>query len=168
MKKTLAILAPLLLCTLAWGQGNIKDVIGILRGKSTISCTYSYVMKGDVPIKDSGKALLFGNKYHTTANGLEIWSDGSTTWTVDKEAKEVYIAPAGENPFSHPEDFVRKVHNLKYDGKSMSCSIVDKENGVDLQFNANDIVLSPATDDDSLFTFDTSSLDKSWIVTDLR
>ena len=168
MKKTSAILATVLLCASAWGQGSLKEVIGLLRGKNTISCTYSYEMKGDVPLKDSGSALLLGHKYHTTSNGIEIWSDGTTTWTVDKDAKEVYIAPAGESMISHLEDFVGMVHGLNYDGKSLSCSIVSKDKGIDIKFRADDIVISPATRDDALFSFDTSKLDPSWIVTDLR
>lgn len=39
----------------------------------------------------SGKIFMKGNKYRVSITGQEIFSDGTTIWTYDKEANEVTI-----------------------------------------------------------------------------
>ncbi|MEO6070387.1 MAG: outer membrane lipoprotein carrier protein LolA [Chitinophagaceae bacterium] len=39
----------------------------------------------------TGKVSMKGNKYHVTMGGLEIFSDGKTSWTYDKSSNEVTV-----------------------------------------------------------------------------
>ncbi len=160
----------MLLGTAAWGQGAIKDIIAVIRGKDVVSCSYSYTMRGGMPLKDSGTAELQGHMYHTTTSGgLETYSDGTTCWVVDPKAREVVITEAGESMVSHLDEYIGYVHISRFDGKNLSCTIVRPDRDVDLDFSASGITLTaPSPSDVSRFVFDVSALDSSWIVTDLR
>ncbi len=170
MRKSFIIAACLLLGTAAWGQNAVKDIVAIIRGQDVVSCSYSYNMRGSMPLKVSGTAEIQGQKYHTTADGgLETYSDGTTCWVVDRKAKEVLISLAGESMVSHIDEYIPYVHVSRFDGKNLSCTIVRKDQDVDLDFSASGITLTePSSSDDSRFVFDVTALDSSWIVTDLR
>ena len=168
MKKVIAIIAAALLATNAWGQLSIRDAIKVIRGKGMVECNYSFIMKGDFPLQGNGTATLMGNKYHGFENGLETYSDGSTTWTIDNKAKEVVITKAGHAMASHLEDYIGVVKNFRYTGTTLSCSLISEEMGLYMDFKAEGIKTLPAPADTSFFSFDTSKLDSSWIVTDLR
>ena len=75
---------------------------------------------------------------------MEVYCDGLTRWTVDIKSKEVYVEDAG--------------------GIEEVLSYRDSVSGLKLSH----IRYSELSDDLSAFTFDTSALDSSWIVTDLR
>ena len=92
----------------------------------------------------SGSLVLQGDCYHAKGNGLEIYSDGHTRWTVDRESKEVYI----ESSTGTPEVF-------RYEDSVKELSLTD-------------IRYFPANVDTSEFFFNTDSLGDEWIVTDLR
>lgn len=170
MRKYVILAACILFGTAAWGQNAIKDVVAIIRGKDVVSCSYSYVMRGSMPLKISGTAEMQGHRYHTTADGgLETYSDGTTCWVVDRKAKEVLISVAGESMVSHLDEYIPYVHISRFDGKNLSCTIVRKDQDIDLDFSASGITLTESSpSDDSRFVFDVSALDSSWIVTDLR
>lgn len=170
MRKSAIIAACLLLGTAAWGQNAIKDVIAIIRGKDVVSCSYTYQMRGSMPLKASGTAEMQGHSYHTTADGgLETYCDGATCWVVDRKAKEVMVTEAGESMVSHLDEYIPYVHISRFDGSNLSCTIVRKDRDVDLDFSASGITLTePSPSDESRFVFDVSALDSSWIVTDLR
>lgn len=38
-----------------------------------------------------GNVIMRGNKYHVSMSGLEIFSDGKTSWSYDKSANEVTV-----------------------------------------------------------------------------
>lgn len=170
MRKSVIIAACLLFSAAAWGQNAIKDIVAIIRGKDVVSCSYTYTMRGSMPVKASGTAEIQGHRYHTTADGgLETWCDGTTCWMVDRKAKEVLIAEAGESMVSHLDEYIGYVHISRFDGKNLSCTIVREDRDVDLDFSASGITLTESSaSDDSRFVFDVSTLDSSWIVTDLR
>ena len=56
-----------------------------------IGFKYDFEVKGDLPLKGAGKAVLSGDAYHVAGNGMEIWCDGVTRWIVDRTAQEAYI-----------------------------------------------------------------------------
>lgn len=170
MRKSFIIAVCMLLGTAAWGQSAIKDIVAIIRGEDVVSCSYSYTMRGSMPLKLSGTAEMKGHMYHTTADGgLETFSDGTTCWVVDRKAKEVLISPAGESMVSRIDEYIPYVHISHFDGKSLSCTIVRKDQDIDIDFSASGITLAePSSSDDSRFVFDVSTLDSSWLVTDLR
>lgn len=164
MKRPALIAVGLLLCTLAWGQRGLDDVIALLQSGQTVSCSYSYTLRGDVQVKGSGTAVICGAAYHISENGLDTWCDGSTVWTVDSEAREVIISEGGNSILANPDAYRDIVKDLRFDGRSLSCSI--KAQGSEMDFKAGGITASPASGEN--FAFDTAGLDKAWVITDLR
>ena len=164
MKRPTLIAAALLLCTFAWGQNSLDDVIALLQSGQVISCSYSYTLSGDIPVKGSGEAVICGTAYHISEGGLDTWCDGSTVWTVDSEAKEVVVSEGGNSILANPGAFRSAVGNIRFDGRSLSCTI--DVQGSDMEFKAVEITSSPTSGES--FAFDTEGLDKAWIITDLR
>ena len=123
---------------------QIEQVAQRLAEGQRVSLNYSCAVDGYAPVELSGSLLLQGNCYRAEGNGVEIYCDGSTRWTVDREEKEVYIESS---------DGIREVVQYKESLKTLVLS--------DLKYLPGSEGLSP-------FTFDTASLDSSWVVTDLR
>ena len=59
---------------------------------NVVSFDYAYTLNA---LKGSGKVRMNGSSYFITGDGLEIRSDGRTTWTTDLEAKEIVVEDAG-------------------------------------------------------------------------
>lgn len=128
-------------------EGRMKAAREILdrRFDARISLAYNCsISTNGTLVLLSGSLVLQGDCYHAKGNGLEIYSDGHTRWTVDRESKEVYIeSSAGTTEVFRYEDSVKEL-------------------------SLTDIRYSPANVDTSEFFFDTDSLGDEWIVTDLR
>ena len=105
---------------------------------------YSCTIDNGTPVRLSGIILLQGNCYYAEGNGLKLYCNGPTRWTVDEEEKEVYI----EN-----SDGIREV--LQY-----RDSLTD--------FSISELRYLDWSEDLSSFVFDTAKLSPDWIVTDLR
>lgn len=56
-----------------------------------VSFAYSFSMKSKAVITGAGTADVQGNMFAVSGNGLEIFCDGVSRWTVDKSAEEVVI-----------------------------------------------------------------------------
>ena len=56
--------------------------------------TFTYTVEnaqGKALSTKKGSVIMKGNKYKVTMDGLEIYSDGKTTWNYDKSANEVTV-----------------------------------------------------------------------------
>ena len=103
------------------------------------SCTISSIFVGKI----QGKLIVQGDCYYAEGYGLRIYCDGGTRWTIDREAREITIEDAyGIAEVLGFRDSVTKleISDVQYSPQSAS----------------------------SVFTFDMSHLDSSWIITDLR
>ncbi len=168
MKKLLAVLLFMLPALCAMGQaGTPGEVALIIRRGDPVSCRYTLSARGTMPVKESGTALLCGGKYRISGPALDTFSDGVTVWTVDRAAREVYISGAGESLASRLEEYLGFVSDFNYDGRNLSCTLRSDDGSVDLDFSATDISFT-SPPEDGAFVFDVSSLDSSWVVTDLR
>jgi len=108
-----------------------------------IELSYDCMVGTDAPVHFSGTLSAQGNSYHLTGNGMEIWCDGATRWSVDSEAREVYIESS----------------NGIEDVLAYKDSISD--------INLTDVVVT-AKPGEGKYSFDVSKLDNSWVITDLR
>lgn len=148
MKRSTLIGILLLLTPVLQAQVPV-DAIRAALATSRIAFNFSFLMETDLaPIKCEGDALAQGNCYRVNALGLEYYCDGTTRWTVDRESKEVYVESAAgvEEFLVNPDKYLGAMRNLDYSGLQRSTF----------------------SEDLSAFTFDTGSLDASWVVTDLR
>ena len=139
MKRFATIVLLLSICSAVMAQD--LDAVRKKLDVSRVRVDYSFVMQ---KVHCSGTITVQIPCFKASGNGIDVYSDGVTRWTVDPESKEVYIEEA-----EGPDDY------LKY--------LLDIE---DLKLS--DLTTTPITDDLSMFVFDVSKLDSSWVVTDLR
>ena len=139
--KRFAVILTLILSISSALMAQDLDAVRKKLDVSRIRVNYSFVMQ---KVQCSGSITVQIPCFKASGNGLDIYSDGITRWTVDPESKEVYIENA-----EGPDDY------LKY--------LLDIEN-----LKLSDLVSTPLSDDLSMFVFDVSALDSSWVVTDLR
>lgn len=153
MRRTAIIFLSLCLALLPGSMGAqnrqidsnalLEELLGRLdsqRARIGYSCT----IDNGTPVRLLGIILLQGNCYYAEGNGLKLYCNGPTRWTVDEEEKEVYI----EN-----SDGIREV--LQY-----RDSLTD--------FSISELRYLDWSEDLSAFVFDTAKLSPDWIVTDLR
>lgn len=89
MKKTATFLL-MLLSIAAAGQNVVTDFAKTLSGGCAVF-GFSYSMGGQVPLSGSGTITLQGDAFVMKGDGLEVYCDGTTRWTVDTAAEECYI-----------------------------------------------------------------------------
>lgn len=144
MKRLIINLLAVLLPFAAAAQAPQLTALASRLQTDRISLHYDCTFTQDTPVRLSGELLVQGECYQARGNGMEIYCDGKTRWTVDPESKEVYIETA----------------------ESIEELALWQENMKDLSLT--DVRYLPLSDDLSPFFFDTSVLDASWVVTDLR
>lgn len=127
----------------AAAQPQLAEIAAHLQSER-VSLHYDCTYTEDTPVKLSGDLVIQGECYLAKGNGVEIYSDGATRWTVDPASKEVYVEPA--------------------DGLTELVAYRDSLS----ELKITELRYLPLLDDLSAFRFDTASLDSSWVVTDLR
>ena len=167
MKRVFLVLILALAGFAAYAQSGV----GQLRQRLENGCVrfdYSLTVEGKVPVKNSGKAVIDGDRYFITGNGTEVHCDGATLWTVDLEAREVYIENStGVREFlADPAAYLDKVSQLKV--SESSASGVYSDSGNSIRFNLSSIRNSESGSGGDVFSYDTSALGSDWVVTDLR
>ncbi|MBO6169752.1 MAG: hypothetical protein J6O51_07240 [Bacteroidales bacterium] len=169
MKRFLLILALCAATLTAAAQSGAQALLKRIEGKR-VSFDYSLTTAEKVPVKHSGSAVIEGNCYRIDDNGMEIWCNGKTRWTVDNVAREVYIeAPGSEAELLiSPEKLLGNVKNLVAGGTSASGQYTGEGPGKDATFVLTSIKTSEPKGDRAEFTFSTSSLKAPWVITDLR
>jgi len=142
--KWISLLAGLLLTLAAGAQPRELTEVAAHLQTDRISLRYACTFTQDTPVKLSGALLVQGECYRAIGNGMEIYCDGTTRWTVDPASKEVYIEAAAG------------LDELLAWRESIS------------ELSLTEVKYLPLSDDISAFRFDTEALDDSWVVTDLR
>ena len=161
MKRLLTSLLILISVTVS-AQTFVKEV----EAGKRIELNYSYKMRGDVPVQGSGKAIIQFPCFKTEGNGLRIISDGKTRWTMDLEAKEVYIE-FGDDYEKGYIQILDKMRFIKENKDSVAGTYRNSDK--EFEFNLTNIRKTEKVEGDvSEFRLDVKTLDKSWIVTDLR
>ena len=89
---------------------------------SLVSFSYTYSVNSKVKIQGSGSAMLQGDAFYMKGNGLEIWCNGKTKWTVDRTAGEAVVESADADDYDmNPARMigsVAKVFDVVSDSKS--------------------------------------------------
>ena len=167
-RMTTLLLGAILCCT-SFAQSEVEKMLQTVSTKR-VSLDYDFSSIGNTTIKGSGSLIINGNCFKSNGNGLEISCDGSTRWTIDNFAKEVYIENAsGTSDFlSNPEVFLNNVTSISISGKKISGIWKDPANGIESEFTLSNIKESELKEDCSEFTFDTTAIGSGWVVTDLR
>ena len=96
MKKTvlITIAAALLLGVPAGAKSKtLESFIGKV-SYSLVSFDYSFSMqsvKSKAKMTGSGSVKVLGNAFRMEGDGMEVWCDGSTRWTVDRLSEEALV-----------------------------------------------------------------------------
>ena len=175
MKRFVATLLLTTLALTALAQGGIPLLDKVEGKRVQFHYTYSLSQKG-AAFKDitDGDVTVEGNAYVLEGLGLRVVSNGSTRWSLDDEAREVVIEKVEkENLFTNPALFIGSYRNyldkmqVNAQGKdSLDITLtLDEENKA--RFVLCGIVfLEPQGKSD--FSVDEKSLEKSYVITDLR
>jgi len=149
-----------------------SDAAGLkaLVDSNRVSFKYTLSAKDRPQIATTGTVVLDGLCYHMSTKGADIWCDGTTKWTVDSEAKEVYIeSSTGTREFMvDPTAHLDRVEGLKVSDKQVTGVYKEPSQGAEVAFKLTSIKSSPLTGGTAEFFFDVSALGDDWVITDLR
>jgi hypothetical protein len=174
MKRILAILVLGALALGARAQGSIPLLDKVKGHRVTFHYTYSLSRNGDgfAPVT-SGNVTVEGNAYILQGLGMEVISDGTTRWTLDREAKEAMVEKvAKEDLFTNPalfiasyKDYMDRIQVNSSGSDSLDVTLtLDTETKA--RFVLKDIVYGPRKGK-SDFSLTEKSL-PDYLITDLR
>ena len=175
MKRIVTGLAAILLSLSAFAQGGIPILDRVPDHRVLFHYTYS-LSQGSKPMTriTDGDVIVEDNAYRLSGLGLEVRSDGTTRWSVDREAEELLIETvAKEDLFTNPALFISsykgymdKIRVNASSSNSLDVTLVlDDETSA--RFVLKDIVFQDKQGK-SDFTLDVKSLPDSYVITDLR
>lgn len=175
MKRLISLIVLGMCCLGAWAQDSIPLLDKVQGHRVTFHYTYSLSRNGGdfSPVTD-GAVTLEGNAYKLEGLGLEVISDGSTRWSMDRDARELVIETVEkEDIFTNPALFVGsyKQYLDKMQVNASGAAFLDVTLSLDTdtkaRFLLTDIVfMEPQGKSD--FSLDEKSLSKDYVVTDLR
>lgn len=91
--------AAVLLSAVLPSQAKSKTLDEFIRkaNSSLVTFKYSFTTVSDGPaMKGEGDVKVSGDSFIVNGNGLEIWCDGKTRWTIDRSAKEAIVEGVDE------------------------------------------------------------------------
>ena len=175
MRRLLASLMASSLTLGAFAQGSIPILDRVPGHRVQFHYTYS-LSQGGKPMTQvtDGDVTVEDNAYLLSGLGLEMRSDGTTRWSVDREAEEVLIEKVEkEDILTNPALFISSykgyMDKLKVNASSQNSLDVTLllDDDTAARFVLRDIVFLDKQGK-SDFPLDEKSLPKSYLVTDLR
>lgn len=142
MKKTAIILAAAALTLFSIPSGAKSKTLGSFIDKvssSLVTFDYSFTMqttKSKTKMTGSGNVKVQGNAFFMEGNGMEVWCDGSTRWTIDRFAEEALVESVSESYDSYatnPALMITAVDDAfnevsfgtsKFQGKAVDASVL--------------------------------------------
>ena len=142
MKKTAIILAAAALALFSIPSGAKSKTLGSFIDKvssSLVTFDYSFTMqttKTKTKMTGSGNVKVQGNAFFMEGNGMEVWCDGSTRWTIDRFAEEALVESVSESYDSYatnPALMITAVDDAfnevsfgtsKFQGKAVDASVL--------------------------------------------
>lgn len=95
MKRFVTILLAFSALT-SFAQDSVDDFFAKV-GDSQVSFSYTFSVNAQTKIQGSGAVTVQDNAFKMSGNGLEVWCDGTSRWTVDASGKEAVIESVEEN-----------------------------------------------------------------------
>ena len=176
MKRFFLLTVSALYALLAFAQeGGPLEGFAASLASGEVSFKYSFEVKGDIPMTGNGTAALRGASYHVFGNGMDLWCDGKTRWTIDRNAREAYIEavdPDAADYLSNPASLlsaldrafeVQSVSDVTLSGKKLRAV---KMTPAETLFRISGYSVKEKSD--AAFSFDIASLGAEYVVTDLR
>ena len=175
MRKIVTGLTAFLISLTAFAQGSIPILDRVPGHRVQFHYTYSLAKDGK-PMTEitDGDVTVEDNAYLLSGLGLEVRSDGTTRWSVDREAEEVLIEKVEkEDIFTNPALFINsyKGYMDRIRVNASSKDSLDVTLVLDEDTSARFVLKGIVFQDPqgkSDFTFDVKSLPSSFVITDLR
>ena len=175
MRRLLASLMALSLTLGAFAQGSIPILDRVPGHRVQFHYTYS-LSQGGKPMTQvtDGDVTVEDNAYLLSGLGLEMRSDGTTRWSLDRAAEELLIETVEkEDLFTNPALFINSykgyMDKIRVNGSSSNSLdvtlVLDEETSA--RFVLRNIVFLDKQGK-SDFPLDEKSLPQSYVVTDLR
>ena len=175
MRRFLTSLMALSLTLAAFAQGSIPILDRVPGHRVQFHYTYS-LSQGGKPMTQvtDGDVTVEDNAFLLSGLGLEVRSDGTTRWSIDRDAEEVLIEKVEkEDLFTNPALFISSykgyMDKLKVNGSSQNSLDVTLllDDDTAARFVLKNIVFLDKQGK-SDFPLDEKSLPQSYVVTDLR
>ena len=175
MRRFLTSLMALSLTLAAFAQGSIPILDRVPGHRVQFHYTYS-LSQGGKPMTQvtDGEVTVEDNAFLLSGLGLEVRSDGTTRWSIDRDAEEVLIEKVEkEDLFTNPALFISSykgyMDKLKVNGSSQNSLDVTLllDDDTAARFVLKNIVFLDKQGK-SDFPLDEKSLPKSYVITDLR
>ena len=175
MRRFLTSLMALSLTLAAFAQGSIPILDRVPGHRVQFHYTYS-LSQGGKPMTQvtDGDVTVEDNAFLLSGLGLEVRSDGTTRWSIDRDAEEVLIEKVEkEDLFTNPALFISSykgyMDKLKVNGSSQDSLDVTLllDDDTAARFVLKNIVFLDKQGK-SDFPLDEKLLPKSYVVTDLR
>ncbi len=129
-----------------------------------VQADFTYVTEADVTIQGEGKLSVQDSCYVLDLGLLQIYCDGHRRWTVDKDAKEVYIEPVSGSLAGVVAGYnIEDVKGLSDGGLSV---VVRSAGGTRITLTIPRMKMTAKAEADQ-FRFSTSSLGGDWVINDL-
>ena len=175
MKRIVTGLAAILLSLSAFAQGGIPILDRVSGHRVLFHYTYS-LSQGGRPMVEvtDGDVVVEDNAYLLSGLGLEVRSDGTTRWSLDRTAEELLIETVEkEDLFTNPALFINSykgyMDKIRVNGSSSNSLdvtlILDEETSA--RFVLKNIFFEEKKGK-SDFTLNVKSLPESYVITDLR
>ena len=175
MKRIVIGLSALFLSLGAFAQGNIPLLDRVPGHRVQFHYTYSLSQGGRPMTKvTDGEVTVEDNAYLLSGLGLEVRSDGTTRWSLDREAEEVLVEKVDKddlltNPALFIQSYKANLDKIRVNASSSDSLDVTLvlDDDTSARFVLKDVRFGePKGKSD--FTLDVKSLPDSYIVTDLR
>ena len=175
MRRFLTSLMALSLTLAAFAQGSIPILDRVPGHRVQFHYTYS-LSQGGKPMTQvtDGDVTVEDNAFLLSGLGLEVRSDGTTRWSIDRDAEEVLIEKVEkEDLFTNPALFISSykgyMDKLKVNASSQNSLDVTLllDDDTAARFVLKNIVFLDKQGK-SDFPLDEKSLPKSYVITDLR
>ncbi|MBQ9194011.1 MAG: hypothetical protein IJ156_09865 [Bacteroidales bacterium] len=175
MKRIVTSLMALCLAFAAFGQGSIPLLDRVPGHRVHFHYTYSLAKDGKpmTQVAD-GEVTVEDNAFLLSGLGLEVRSDGTTRWSVDRDAEEVLIEKVEkEDILTNPALFIAsykenmdKIRVNASTPNSLDVTLV-LDDDTSARFVLKNILFGDKQGK-SDFPLDEKSLPKSYVITDLR
>ena len=175
MKRIVIGLAAFLLSLSAFAQGSIPILDRVPGHRVQFHYTYSLAKDGKPMTQvTDGEVTVEDNAFLLSGLGLEVRSDGTTRWSIDREAEEVLIETVEkEDLFTNPALFINsykgymdKIKVNSSSQNSLDVTLVLDENTSARFVLKNIVFLDKQGKSD--FPLDVKSLPDTYVITDLR
>lgn len=152
-------------------QTSLLDSIRQKSEQQCVAVSYEFTTTiSGVKTMGEGQVHIQGNAYHMEGNGIEIYCDGTSTWMIDEQAKEVFIEAAESQSAGYLANPALLLMNLDEDTESYM--VEDNEITVKIPGQSDLVVVILDVQPEGIKKSEAfrppMGFDSTWIVTDLR